>query len=159
MRRDVKRIGKGGNAADKAKIEEFEIMEKILNWMEVQKKDVRDGDWSGKEIQVINPLMLITAKPVVYLCNLSEKDFVKRKNKWLAKIKAWIDTNHPGDVLVPYSGSFESKLIELSTGEEKNTYLDGLKQKYEVPNPVVSVLPKIIVTGYSTLQLIYCIWS
>ena len=51
---------------------------------------VRYGDWNGKELEAINPHLLITAKPVIYLINLSEKDYIKKKNKWLAKIVGWI---------------------------------------------------------------------
>lgn len=64
---EIQRIGKGGSAADKAKKEEYEIYVKLQQWIVDEKKDVRDGDWSGKEIEAINPLMLLTAKPVVYL--------------------------------------------------------------------------------------------
>ena len=32
----------------------------------------------------------LTAKPVVYLVNLSEKDYARKKNKWLPKIHAWV---------------------------------------------------------------------
>ncbi|KAL2919128.1 Obg-like ATPase [Polyrhizophydium stewartii] len=155
QRRAVERIGKGGNAADKAKKEEFEMLTKVHDWVAVKKKDVRDGDWNGKEIEFINTLQLITAKPVVYLCNLSERDYVRKKNKWLVKIKAWIDENHPGDVLIPYSGLFENKLSSLQTPAEKDEYLKALQTQFEIPQPITSVMPKIIVTGYSTLQLIY----
>jgi obg-like ATPase 1 len=59
---------------------------------------------------VINSFNLLTAKPVIYLVNLSEKDFARKKNKWLAKIKAWIDENHPGDMLIPFSAGMESNV-------------------------------------------------
>ncbi|KNC97877.1 GTP-binding protein YchF [Spizellomyces punctatus DAOM BR117] len=152
--REVNRLGKGGGAADKAKKEEFEIIQKVHKLVVDDKKDVRDGEWNGKEIEIINTLQLITAKPVVYLCNLSERDYVRKKNKWLPKIKAWIDENHPGDLLIPYSGALEMKLTSM-TPEEKEAYLKELQQKYESPAPVVSVLPKIIVAGYNALQLVY----
>jgi len=35
-------------------------------------KDVRFGDWTAKEIDVLNVFQLLTAKPVVYLVNLSK---------------------------------------------------------------------------------------
>jgi obg-like ATPase 1 len=45
----------------------------------------------------------LTAKPIVYLVNLSQEDFVKKKNKWLPKIKAWIDEKDAGSVsLAPH---------------------------------------------------------
>ncbi|KAI8929264.1 P-loop containing nucleoside triphosphate hydrolase protein [Entophlyctis helioformis] len=155
LRRTVARIGKGGGAADKAKKEEFEFLSKITDWVVEQKRDVRDGDWNGKEIEYINTLHLLTAKPVVYLCNLSERDYVRKKNKWLPKIKAWIDQNHPGDLLIPFSGIFENKLSMLETPEAKADYLKQLQTTHEAPVPVTSAMPKIIVAGYNALQLIY----
>ena len=65
--KDVARLGKGGNATDKDKKEQFEVMQKVLKWIAEDKKDLRAGDWTGKEIEIINQWMLITAKPVVYL--------------------------------------------------------------------------------------------
>jgi ribosome-binding ATPase YchF (GTP1/OBG family) len=34
------------------------------------------------QIEVVNSLSLLTAKPVTYLVNLSEKDYMRKKNKW-----------------------------------------------------------------------------
>ncbi|KAI9341187.1 P-loop containing nucleoside triphosphate hydrolase protein [Obelidium mucronatum] len=150
--KEVSRLGING---DKAKKEEFECIKKIYQWVVEQKKDAREGDWSGKEIEVINSFQLITAKPVVYLCNLSERDYARKKNKWLVKIKAWIDENHPGDVLIPYSGTFENALSALETDAEKAEYCAKVAAQNEIPTPVISVLPKIITTGYSALKLLY----
>ncbi|KAI8612367.1 putative GTP-binding protein [Chytriomyces sp. MP71] len=150
--KDVARLGING---DKAKKEEFECIKKIYQWVVEQKKDCREGDWTGKEIDIINEMQLISAKPVVYLCNLSEKDYARKKNKWLVKIKAWIDENHPGDVLIPYSGTFENALSAFETDAERTDYCTQVATKYEIPTPVVSVLPKIITTGYSALRLMY----
>lgn len=141
----AKRLGHGGNAADKAKKEEAVIVTKVLEWVQ-QGKDVRHGNWSNKEAEVINGLHLLTAKPVIYLANLSEKDYLRKKNKWLPKIKAWIDENSPGDMMIPYSGAYEYRLT-LASAEEK--------EQIQKENNAPSVLPKIIVNGYAALQLIY----
>ena len=34
------------------------------------------------QIDVVNSLQLLTAKSVTYLVNLSEKDYIRKKNKW-----------------------------------------------------------------------------
>ncbi|ORX52681.1 GTP-binding protein YchF [Hesseltinella vesiculosa] len=141
----VKRVGHGGNAADKARKEEFAVVEKVYEWVK-SGKDVRHGEWTNKEVEVINAQHLITAKPVVYLANLSERDFLRKKNKWLPKIKGWIDENSNGDLMIPYSGAFESRLSLLTTEE---------KEEAQKEAGVNSVLPKIIVAGYNALQLIY----
>jgi len=59
-------------------------------------KWVRHGEWRNDEIAILNTHRFITAKSVVYLINLSSDDFVSKKNKWLKKIKEWIDTHVPG---------------------------------------------------------------
>lgn len=86
---------------------------------------------------------------------MSEKDYCRKKNKWLLKLKAWVDENHPGDILIPFSGILENQLSQMTTPEEKEEYLKSLQAKYEVPNPVTSVLPKIVVSGYNALSLQY----
>merc|ERR1712080_185900 len=84
---------------------------------------------------------------MLYLVNLSEKDFMRKKNKWLPKIKEYVDKNDPGAMIIPFSGAFEQKLMELESAEEKKAYLEETK--------CTSVLDKIIVQGYKALQLIY----
>ena len=50
-------------------------------------KDVRKCTWSNKEIEALNKHLLLTSKPVIYLINMGEKDYIKKKGKWLMKIK------------------------------------------------------------------------
>ncbi len=38
--------------------------------------------FSRFKIEVLNKHLFITAKPMIYLVNLSEKDFIRKKNKW-----------------------------------------------------------------------------
>lgn len=93
---------------------------------------------------MINSLLLLTAKSVIYLVNLSEKDYIRQKNKHLPKIKAWIDQNNPGDLLIPFSVALEDRLSKLSD-EEAAAELKALGTK--------SALPKIAVSGYQALGL------
>lgn len=154
--REVSRLGKGGSAADKAKKEEYEIAKKISEHVITNEKDVRTGDWNNKEVEVLNQLNLLTAKPVVYLCNLSIEDYVKKKNRFLPKIKAWIDKEHPGDFLIPFSGSFEQEYSEKETDELKKNYIESVKSMYSIGSAQLnSTLSKIVTSGYSALNLIY----
>jgi ribosome-binding ATPase YchF (GTP1/OBG family) len=50
-------------------------------------------------------MLLLTAKPVIYLVNLSEKDYIRQKNKHLAKIKVCscgvvVDSDRGGLMLI-----------------------------------------------------------
>ena len=98
----------------------------------------------GDQIEVINPLFLLTAKPVVYLINLSEKDYIRQKNKYLPKVMEWIKTNSPGDPILPISVSLESRLAIMSEEE--------LAEETKTLN-TKSALPKIIVTMRQVLNL------
>ncbi|XP_062253226.1 obg-like ATPase 1 [Platichthys flesus] len=134
--------------SDKKLKPEYDIMVKVKNWVVEQKKAVRFyGEWNEKEIEVLNKYLFLTSKPMIYLVNLSEKDYIRKKNKWLAKIKEWVDANDPGAVVIPVSGALESKLLDIEDEEEKKKYCEELKTQ--------SVLTKIIKTGYSALQLEY----
>jgi obg-like ATPase 1 len=37
--------------------------------------DIRKVEWSNSEIEFINTLHLLTAKPMIYIANISENDF------------------------------------------------------------------------------------
>ena len=39
------------------------------------------------QIDILNEMLLLTSKPYIWLLNLSENDYKKKKNKWLPKIK------------------------------------------------------------------------
>ncbi|KAI6125127.1 P-loop containing nucleoside triphosphate hydrolase protein [Pisolithus croceorrhizus] len=142
----LKRSGRSlGNTslADKAKKEEIATVEKVLKTLTVDNKDVRKGEWTNKEA-IVNGLSLLTAKPVTYLVNLSERDYARKKNKWLPKIKAWIDTNNPGDALIPFSVALEERLSSLSDEEKAEAQKEGAH----------SALGKITQAGYASLDLI-----
>ncbi|PSR88735.1 hypothetical protein PHLCEN_2v5086 [Hermanssonia centrifuga] len=144
-------LKKGGRAlgnnslADKAKKEEIATVEKVLKCVSVDNKDVRKAEWTNKEIDVVNGLQMLTAKPVTYLVNLSEKDYIRKKNKWLAKIKAWIDEKNPGDPLIPFSVALEERLANLSDEEQAEEEKNIGTQ---------SALGKITQAGYASLDLI-----
>jgi len=94
---------------------------------------------------VINPLFLLTAKPVVYLVNLSEKDYIRRKNKHLPKIAEWIKANATGDPVILLSVSFEERLTRFETEAEAEEEAKKLG--------TVSALPKIVTTMRQSMEL------
>jgi obg-like ATPase 1 len=97
------------------------------------------------QIEVINTLLLLTAKPVIYLVNLSEKDYERKKNKHLRSIKQWVDEHTPGDLIIPFSVSFEKRLSEIPESEHSTPEYQAELAK--------SALPKIAVSGYQALGL------
>uniref|UniRef100_A0A1L8DSA7 Obg-like ATPase 1 n=1 Tax=Nyssomyia neivai TaxID=330878 RepID=A0A1L8DSA7_9DIPT len=132
---------------DKKLKPEYDSLLKVKSVLCEENKHIRFADWTMHDIEVLNKYLFLTSKPVVYLVNLSEKDFIRKKNKWLIKIKEWVDKNDPGASIIPFSGIFENKWAEFETDPEREAYAEEHK--------VRSVLDKIILTGYKALQLEY----
>lgn len=78
------------------------------------------------QVDILNKHLLLTSKPVIYLVNLSEKDYIRKKNKWLVKIKEWIDTREPGATIIPFSGALETKVGRLVYDELVTTVLQSV---------------------------------
>jgi obg-like ATPase 1 len=130
---------------DKTKKYDLEVLQKLCKWIE-DGNDARVGTWDLKEIDVISPLLLLSGKPVVFLINISETNFIEKKSKFFKGIKEWIDKYSPGSPIIPFSVTFEQKLAKMSAGEA-TTFLAERKCQ--------SMLPKIITTGYHSLDLIH----
>jgi len=109
---EVEKLYKRNQNDKKLKLE-FDVLTKVQDLLEAKEKPLRFGEWGAKEIEVLNEHLFLTSKPQIYLINLSEKDFIRKKNKWLMKIKAWVDEYDPKAMLIPFSGSFELKLLEM----------------------------------------------
>ncbi|CAG9803721.1 unnamed protein product [Chironomus riparius] len=132
---------------DKKLKPEFDSLMKVKHCLSEEKKHIRFNDWTAHDIEVLNKYLFITSKPVIYLVNLSDKDFIRKKNKWLPKIKEWVDKNDPGASIIPFSGAYEHKLVEIEDDNERKAYIE----EHKCP----SALEKIILTGYKALQLEY----
>ncbi|KAL5006093.1 hypothetical protein ScPMuIL_017251 [Solemya velum] len=133
-------VARGG---DKKLKPEFDCLVKVRDLL-LEKKLVRQSHWDAKEIDILNHHLFLTSKPVIYLVNLSIKDYNRKKNKW--QIKEWIDKYDSGATIIPFSGALELDLMDMSE-EEKKAYL--------TENKTQSSLEKIIVTGYKALGLMY----
>lgn len=136
----VRRISK----ADPDKRQELEILEKALDYL-VTGHDIKNGTWSYKEFSILNDLLLLTSKPLIYIVNLSSEDYLRQKNRWLPKIKQWVDEHNPGCPMIPVSVSFE-QVYEALPDTDKPNYL--------TENSTRTMVPKIIATGSSSLRLI-----
>ncbi|KND03951.1 GTP-binding protein YchF [Spizellomyces punctatus DAOM BR117] len=124
------------------------VLGRVLEWVKGG-QEVRTGNWDEEEVEVINTLGLLTAKPVVYLCNTSPESYIRKQNPYLPHLKATL----PNDTLIPYSGTLETTLASLQP-VERAAYLHDMAIKYDAPGPVVSALPGIIWAGYKALGLI-----
>lgn len=130
---------------DKHAKDELACVERILNVLK-EDKDIQFHHWNGKDIEFIQQYNLFTAKPVVFLVNVSVKNWLKGQNKWIPAIKEWVTKNYPNSPVLPFSAKFEEKLVEMTVEES---------EKYLQENNTKSQMNKIIHAGYKALKLIH----
>jgi len=130
---------------------ECDVYRKLDDWVRVQHRPVRFGEWKINEVEFVNQLQLLTAKPVIYLVNMSEKDYINKKNKWLAKIKAWVDehTKEAPEGIIPFCASIEAKVVDLSAEGP------AMADEYLKKLGTTSNIPKIIKNGYHAINLVH----
>jgi len=138
---DVEKVYKSGN--NRSMKTEFDTLVKAKEWLEAGNQ-IRTGDWTEPEIEELNRVLFLTAKPHIYLCNMSAKHYVGRKSKGVVPVKQWIDKNDPGALMIPYSAKFEQTIYEMEEAE-REAYLKEKK--------TASMLDKIIINGFQKLNL------
>mmetsp|Transcript_44355 Transcript_44355/g.70985 ORF Transcript_44355/g.70985 Transcript_44355/m.70985 type:complete len:352 (+) Transcript_44355:2777-3832(+) len=133
----------------KDKAFELATVEKVLAMLE-EGKDVRSGMWEAKEVEILNQLLFLTAKPMIYLVNISKKAFIAKGNKWLPKIDEFVKARGNDDLVLPFSVTFEQEVMdaELAGGMPA-------KQAYMKENGARTMIPKIIKSGYHALNLVH----
>lgn len=129
---------------DKTKQGDFDMLKAIKACLE-SGKQIRCHQWASKEVEFIQTLHLLTAKPAVFLINMSEKDYIRQRNTWIPKIKEWVD-KATGEPICPISASFEEKLLTMPAAEA---------EKYCETNKTRSCISRVVQTGFNALNLIY----
>lgn len=76
---------------------------------------------------------------------MSEKDYIRQKNKYLPKIAEWVKEHAAGDPIIPISVSLEERLTRFDTEAEAEEECKKIGTK--------SALPKIITTMRKALDL------
>ena len=112
----VKRTAKTGNKEAQA---ELVVLLKIQETL-LQGVSVRALDFSEKELEFVQPLQFITAKPVLYVCNVDENSAVSG-NDYVEKIKEAVK-NENAEVIVLAVGT-EADITELDDFEERQLFL------------------------------------
>ena len=124
---------------------------------------ISTGEFTNAEVDLIKHEFgnsLITTKPMIYVINLSKKDFIRKRNKWLGPIGNWVK-EHGGGLCIPMSVEFEEDLWGLRDFPDqqeqflKDATAEAAALGLTGPQFVAkSTLPRIIKTGYKTLNLI-----
>ena len=120
-RRDkILRAAKTGN---KEAQKELEVLDQIIKALEAA-KNVRSVDFSEDDrVNYVNDLQLITDKPVMYVCNVSE-DAAFKGNDFVDQIKVAVAQEN-AEVLI-LAVSIEADINELDSYDERQLFLEDL---------------------------------
>jgi len=112
----VKRTAKTGNKEAQAELVVLLKIEETL----LQGISVRALDFNEKEIEFVQSLQLITAKPVLYVCNVDESSAVSG-NEYVKKVREAVK-EEDAEVIVLAVGT-EADITELDDYEERQMFL------------------------------------
>jgi GTP-binding protein YchF len=129
-------------SGDKDILKENELAHRIKESLE-QGVSVRALNFDEKEIEIVKKFQLITAKPVLYLCNVDEGS-VASGNAYVEQVKEAVK-NEDAQVLV-IGAKIESDITELETYDERKMFLDELG----IEEPGVN---RLIIAAYALLEL------
>lgn len=115
----VKRTAKTGNKEAQA---EFVVLLKIEETL-LKGISVRTIDFTEKEEEFVKTLQLITAKPVLYVCNVDENSAVSG-NDYVNRVKEVV-ANEEAEIIILAVGT-EADITELDDYEERQMFLTDI---------------------------------
>lgn len=128
---------------DKTLIAGVNLMGKIKTALEnnLPARSVEVND--EEEVKILKNLQLLSAKPVIYVANISENDIGKEDNKFVKAIKDFADKE--GAKVISLSAKIEEELASLPQ-EEREVFKEELGIKE-------SGLEKLVTASYDLLGL------
>lgn len=127
---------------DKSLIESVVLLEKVKSWLEAE-KPVRTLTLTDDEKELLKSFSLLTAKPVIYVANISEDDIESGENDMSRAVAEYAHAEHSG--VISLCARIEEELISLPKEERDDFKAElGIKE---------SGLEKLVKASYDLLGL------
>ncbi|MBR1769298.1 MAG: redox-regulated ATPase YchF [Bacteroidales bacterium] len=135
----TEKIAKVGG--DKKAKDLFEVIKAYKDILE-QGRNAREVSFDNKDLTLAaKELCLLTAKPILYVCNVDEKS-CKNGNAYVEQVKAMAEKEN-AEVLV-IAAKIEEDIAELETYEEKLIFLEELGLKESGVNRLIKSAYKML---------------
>lgn len=118
----IQTIARNIKSGDKDVLKENNILTTIKEELE-KGNSVRSISFEEEELEIVKRLMLITSKPVLYLCNVDEGS-VKTGNQYVEQVREGVKGEN-AEVLV-IGAKIEADITELETYDERQMFLEEL---------------------------------
>ncbi|HHV45464.1 MAG TPA: redox-regulated ATPase YchF [Tissierellia bacterium] len=129
--------------SDKSYVKELELLEALKSAIE-EEKPLRSLSFTDEELSLIKSFRLLSLKPVLYVCNISEEDLISGEyNDYVKQVINYAEKE--GSEVIAISAKIESEISQLSEEEKKEFLAElGLEE---------SGLEKLIKSSYDLLGL------
>lgn len=126
VQRKIQRMEKLVKIGDKNARRTLEILNRYVDQLE-NFTNIRDMERSEDEIEAVRELMLLTEKPVLYVCNVDEES-ATNGNEYSLKVREYLKDS--GASVIDIAGALESDIAELESEEDRKEFLSdaGLKE-------------------------------
>ncbi len=136
------KIGKAARTGDKEAVKTLEFYEKLYSLL-MSGKNARMLEVEESEEPLMKEMQLLTAKPVLYVCNVDEASVVSGNN-YVEKVKAM--ANEEGAKTLIIGAEIEADIADFEDAEEREMFLNDIG----LEEPGVA---KLIRTAYDLLSL------
>ncbi|MDR2666217.1 MAG: redox-regulated ATPase YchF [Endomicrobium sp.] len=138
----LERFEKSARLNDKKTSAEKHLAIKLKTYLD-KGNPVRTLELDTNEKTILKDFFLITSKPILYVCNVSEDDLPLMENKYTKIVNKNFKKNHIQVITI--CAKIEAELYELPEDDQKTFLKDlGLKE---------SALNRLIKSGYELLRL------
>ena len=133
----AKKMAKSGKKEDQKALESAKI---ILAHLE-EMKPARSLDLDGEALDLLNEMMLLTAKPILYVCNVDE-DSIHTGNEHTQRLIDLVKDENAEVILI--SAGIEADITELDDPEERKEFLSDMGLEEPGVNRVITAAYKLL---------------
>lgn len=135
----IEKLAKSGDKEARMQVDVLSILVDNLN----KNIPVRSyTDFNEEQIKFVKSLNLLSAKPVLYICNVLDPS--DTNNDYVSRVQAVADSD--GSSLVSLAGKIEGEIMEIEDPEEQQMFMDEM-------GITETGLDRMISVGYSLLDL------
>jgi len=137
----IQKLAKMAKTNDKTVIKLLEVAKTLLAHLE-EGEAARDFEAESEEIEAfLDEMELLTAKPIIYVCNVDEESVIDGNNY----TKAFLEAVKEEDAEVLFvSAAIEADIAELESYEERMEFLQDLGLKEPGVNKVIQACYNIL---------------
>ena len=136
------KIEKLAKSGDKEARMQIEVLAKLSEALDKNQPARTITDFNNEQRQYVKSLTLLSAKPVLYICNVMDPS--DTDNELVQKVKQIADQD--GSSVVALAGKIEGEIMEIEDPEEQQMFMEEL-------GLTETGLDRMIAAGYGLLEL------